>query len=144
VVFSSKKMNVNCLSVDAPFEVFTNFGFQSGRDVDKFASWPLLRAGNGTSYLPKYINSFMSLKVESMQDFGTHTMFVCSIEEARVVSARETMTYNYYQDNVKPKPETKKKGFVCQVCGYIYEGDELPADFICPICKHPASDFKPL
>ncbi len=145
VVLSSKKLNVNCLSQDAPFEVFTNFGFQSGRDVNKFETWPLLRADNGIAYLPKYINSFMSLSVEAMEDFGTHTMFVCSIDEARVISSRETMTYNYYQDNVKPKPEAaKKKGFVCQVCGYIYEGDELPADFICPICKHPASDFKPL
>ncbi len=145
VALSTGKLNVNCLSVDAPFEVFTNFGFQSGRDVNKFENWPLLRAGNGIAYLPKYINAFMALKVEATQDFDTHTMFICSIEEARVVSGRETMTYNYYQENVKPKPEaTKKKGFVCQICGYIYEGDELPADFICPICKHPASDFKPL
>jgi flavorubredoxin/flavin reductase (DIM6/NTAB) family NADH-FMN oxidoreductase RutF len=146
MILATKKLNVNCLSTDAPFSVFTNFGFQSGRDVNKFETWPMLRADNGIAYLPKYINSFMSLDVESSLDLGTHTMFICSISEARVISNRETMTYNYYQDNVKPKPQPvgEKKGFVCQVCGYIYEGDELPADFICPICKHPASDFKPL
>ncbi|MBQ9156334.1 MAG: flavin reductase [Eubacterium sp.] len=145
VVLTSRKLNVNCLSVDAPFAVFENFGFQSGRDVNKFATWPLLRAGNGIAYLPKFINSFMSLDVEAVDDLGTHTMFICSVSEARVISSRETMTYNYYQENVKPKPQpAEKKGFVCQVCGYIYEGDELPADFQCPICKHPASDFKPL
>ena len=145
MIMRTGKMNVNCLSVEAPFDVFTNFGFQSGRDVDKFASWPLLRSGNGIAYLPKYINSFMSLEVEACHDFDTHTMFICSVSEARVISGKETMTYNYYQANVKPKPQpTEKKGFVCQICGYIYEGDELPADFICPICKHPASDFKPL
>jgi flavin reductase (DIM6/NTAB) family NADH-FMN oxidoreductase RutF len=145
VVMRTKKLIVNCLSVDAPFAVFQHFGFQSGRDVNKFETWPLLRAANGLPYLPKYINSFMALDVEATQDFGTHTMFICSVAEARVISGRETMTYNYYQDNVKPKPQpTGKKGFVCTVCGYIYEGDELPADFICPICKHPASDFKPL
>ncbi len=145
VIMATKKLNVNCLSVDAPFDVFVNFGFQSGRDVNKFETWPLLRAGNGIAYLPKYINSFMSLEVEAVHDLGTHSMFICSVPEARVISGRETMTYNYYQANVKPKPQpTKKKGFVCNVCGYIYEGDELPADFICPICKHPASDFRPL
>ena len=145
VVLTSRKLNVNCLSVDAPFAVFENFGFQSGRDVNKFATWPLLRAGNGIAYLPKFINSFMSLDVEAVDDLGTHTMFICSVSEARVISSRETMTYNYYQENVKPKPQpAEKKGFVCQVCGYIYEGDELPADFQCPICKHPGSDFKPL
>ena len=145
VIMTSKKLNVNCLSVEAPFKVFQNFGFQSGRDVNKFENWPLLRADNGIAYLPKFINAFMSLDVVAMDDLGTHTMFICSVSEARVISAKETMTYNYYQENVKPKPQpAKKKGFVCQICGYIYEGDELPADFTCPICKHPASDFKPL
>ena len=145
VILSTRKLNVNCLSVDAPFTTFQNFGFQSGRDVNKFETWPLLRADNGIAYLPKYINAFMSLDVETTEDLGTHTMFICSVSEARVISTRETMTYNYYQENVKPKPQpAKKKGFVCQICGYIYEGDELPADFTCPICKHPASDFKPL
>ena len=138
-------MNVNCLSVDAPFSVFENFGFQSGRNADKFAGWELCRSDNGLVFLPKYINSFMSLKVEDYVDLETHGMFICTVTEARVVSDRETMTYTYYQKNVKPKPNTAgKKGFVCKVCGYIYEGEELPADFICPLCKHGAADFEPI
>ncbi|MDY2629420.1 MAG: flavin reductase [Lachnospiraceae bacterium] len=138
-------MNVNCLSVDAPFSVFENFGFQSGRNADKFACCTPLRSDNGLAFLPRYINSFMSLKVEDYMDLGTHGMFICSITEARVISDVETMTYTYYQNNVKPKPETEgKKGFVCVVCGYIYEGDELPEDFICPLCKHGAVDFEPI
>ena len=87
----------------------------------------------------------MSLKVEQYIDMDTHGMFICSITESRVISKVETMTYNYYQNNVKPKPETEgKKGFVCKVCGYIYEGDELPEDFICPLCKHGVADFEPI
>ena len=138
-------MNVNCLSTDAPFSVFENFGFQSGRNADKFANCTPLRSDNGLVFLPRYINSFMSLKVEDYIDLGTHGMFICSITEARVISNVETMTYTYYQNNVKPKPETEgKKGFVCVVCGYIYEGDELPEDFICPLCKHGVADFEPI
>lgn len=138
-------MNVNCLSTEAPFKVFENFGFQSGRNVDKFAGCEPLRSDNGLVFLPRYINAFMSLKVEQYVDLDTHGMFICTVEEARVISNVETMTYNYYQSNVKPKPNTEgKKGFVCVVCGYIYEGDELPDDFICPLCKHGAADFEPI
>jgi len=138
-------MNVNCLSTEAPFKVFENFGFQSGRNVDKFASCEPLRSDNGLVFLPRYINAFMSLKVEQYVDLDTHGMFICTVTEARVISNVETMTYNYYQSNVKPKPNTEgKKGFVCVVCGYIYEGDELPDDFICPLCKHGAADFEPI
>ncbi len=138
-------MNVNCLSTDAPFNVFETFGFQSGRDTDKFENWTPLRSDNGLVFLPKYINSFMSLKVEQYIDLDTHGMFICSVTEARVVSEKETMTYTYYQNNVKPKPQSDgKKGFVCKVCGYIYEGDELPEDYICPLCKHGAADFEPI
>ena len=138
-------MNVNCLSVDAPFSVFENFGFQSGRNSDKFANCTPLHSDNGLVFLPKYINSFMSLKVEQYIDMDTHGMFICSITEARVLSDKETMTYTYYQNNVKPKPQTDgKKGWVCKICGYIYEGEELPDDFICPLCKHGASDFEPI
>lgn len=139
-------MNVNCLSVEAPFKVFENFGFQSGRNVDKFANCEsILRSDNGLIFLPKYINSFMSLKVEEYVDLDTHGMFICSVTEARVISDKETMTYNFYQKEVKPKPETEgKKGYVCKVCGYVYEGDELPEDFVCPICKHGAADFEPI
>ena len=145
VIKQTGKMNINCLSVDAPFSVFERFGFQSGRNTDKFADYPLLRSVNGIAFLTKYINSFMSLKVEQYIDLDTHGMFICSVTEARVMSNAETMTYTYYQKNVKPKPKTEgKKGFVCKVCGYVYEGDELPADYICPLCKHGAADFEPI
>lgn len=138
-------MNVNCLSTEAPFKVFETFGFQSGRTVDKFAGSEVLRSDNGLAFLPRYINSFMSLKVEQYVDLGTHGMFICSVTEARVISNVETMTYTYYQNNVKPKPQTEgKKGFVCKVCGFIYEGDTLPEDFICPLCKHGVADFEPI
>ena len=138
-------MNVNCLSIDAPFSVFQNFGFQSGRNADKFAGEEVVRSDNGLVFLTKYINAFMSLKVEQYLDLETHGMFICSVEEARVMSDRDTMTYTYYQSNVKPKPQTDgKKGFVCKVCGYVYEGDELPDDFVCPLCKHGPADFEPI
>ena len=138
-------MNVNCLDVSAPFSVFQNFGFQSGRTADKFAGIDELRADNGLRFLPRYINSFMSLKVESFVDLDTHGMFIWSVTEARVISDKETMTYTYYQNNVKPKPQTEgKKGYVCKVCGWVYEGDTLPDDIVCPLCKHGAADFEPI
>ncbi len=143
VIKQTGKMNINCLTVDAPFTVFEKFGFTSGRNVDKFAECEPLRSDNGLVFLPRYINSFMSLKVEQYIDLDTHGMFICSVTEARVISERETMTYTYYLDNVKPKPETEgKKGYVCKICGYVYEGDTLPDDFICPLCKHGAADFE--
>ncbi len=145
IVKSTGIMNVNCLSIEAPFKVFENFGFQSGRNVDKFANCSPMRSDNGLVFLPHYINSFMSLKVEQYIDLDTHGMFICSVTEARVINRVETMTYTYYQKNVKPKPATEgKKGWVCKVCGYVYEGDELPEDFICPLCKHGAADFEPI
>ena len=138
-------MTVNCLDVSAPFSVFQNFGFQSGRTVDKFTGIDELRSDNGLRFLPWYINSFMSLKVESYVDLDTHGMFICSVTESRVISDRETMTYTYYQNNVKPQPQTEgKKGFVCKVCGWVYEGDTLPDDIVCPLCKHGAADFEPI
>ena len=138
-------MNINCLSVDAPFSVFENFGFRSGRGTDKFESIEPLRSDNGLAFLPQYINSFMSLKVEDYVDLDTHGMFICTVTEARVISDKETMTYTYYQNNVKPKPQTEgKKGWVCKICGYVYEGEELPDDFVCPLCKHGAADFEPI
>ena len=138
-------LNVNCLSVDAPFKVFETFGFQSGRTADKFAGMAPIRSDNGLAILPKYINAAFSLKVEQYVDLGSHGMFICSVTEARVMNDRETMTYTYYQNHVKPKPQTEgKTGFVCKVCGYIYESDTLPDDFICPLCKHGAADFEPL
>ncbi len=138
-------LNVNCLSTAAPFSVFENFGFQSGRTVDKFAGMDVLRSDNGLAFLPRYINAFFSLKVENYIDLGTHGMFICSVTESRVISPLETMTYTYYQNNVKPKPDTEgKKGWVCKVCGFIYEGEELPDDYICPLCKHGVADFEPI
>ena len=143
VIKQTGKMNINCLTVDAPFTVFEKFGFVSGRNVDKFADCTPLRSDNGLVFLPRYINSFMSLKVEQYVDLDTHGMFICSVTEARVLSDRETMTYTYYHNNVKPKPETEgKKGYVCKICGYVYEGEPLPEDFICPLCKHGAADFE--
>ena len=134
-----------------PMKPFQHFGFQSGRDVNKFAECETeLRTENGLRYLPKFINSVISCVVTKSIDLGTHTMFIAMPMEARVLSDSPSITYAYYQQHIKPKPaaapaaEGGKKKWVCEVCGYVYEGDELPADFICPWCKHPASDFKPL
>ncbi|MBR2643418.1 MAG: flavin reductase [Lentisphaeria bacterium] len=138
-------MNLNCLSTETTFGIFERFGFHSGRNTDKFAGLQTFRSANGLIYLPQGVNAFISLKVDQYVDLGSHGMFICSITEARVLSHVETMTYSYYQENVKPKPQTEgKKGFVCKICGYIYEGDELPADFVCPLCKHSAADFEPI
>ncbi len=137
--------NVNCLTTEAPFSLFQDYGFRSGRDSDKFADKEVKRTGNGIVYLEDSVNAVFSLKAESYLDMDSHGLFICRIEESRVLSDRESMTYAYYHANVKPKPQPKKaKGFVCKICGYVYEGEELPADFICPICKHPASDFEPI
>lgn len=131
-----------------PMKPFQHFGFQSGRDVNKFAECETeLRTENGLRYLPKFINSVISCVVTKSIDLGTHTMFIAMPMEARVLSDSPSITYAYYQQHIKPKPAaapaaTGKKKWVCEVCGYVYEGDELPADFICPWCKHPASDFK--
>ena len=145
VIKQTGVMNINCLSVEAPFSVFESFGFRSGRNVDKFADFKVFRSDNGMVFLSQYINAFMSLKVEQYVDLDTHGMFICSVTEARVISDKDTMTYTYYQENVKPKPETEgKKGYVCKICGYVYEGDELPEDYVCPLCKHGAADFEPI
>ena len=143
VIKQTGKMNINCLTEEAPFQVFETFGFVSGRNVDKFADSEPLRSDNGLAFLPRYINSFMSLKVEQYIDLDTHGMFICSVTEARVISDKPSMTYTYYHENVKPRPNTKgKNGYVCTICGYVYEGEDLPEDFICPLCKHGASDFE--
>ena len=145
VIRETGKMNVNCLTTEAPFKVFEAFGFVSGRNVDKFADCTPNRSENGLVVLPRYINAFISLEVESYVDIDTHGMFICRVTEAQVLSDKETMTYTYYQKNVKPRPKTEKKnGYVCKICGYVYEGEELPEDFVCPLCKHGASDFEEL
>ena len=143
VIKQTGKMNINCLTTDAPFKVFEAFGFRSGRSVNKFENCEPLRSDNGLVFLPRHINAFMSLKVEDYVDLDTHGLFICSVTEARVLSDKETITYNYYLENVKPKPETEgKRGYVCKICGYIYEGEELPNDIICPLCKHGYADFE--
>ena len=151
IVQQTGRLNLNVLSVEAPFSVFQEYGFVSGRAVDKFAGKTVQRSDNGLVYLDQYCNAYLSLKVEEEMDLGSHGMFLCSITESKVLSSAETMTYSYYQSNVKPRPakaekpaDPAKKRWVCTVCGYIYEGEELPADYICPLCKHPASDFEPL
>ena len=139
------KMNVNCLTTSTPFSVFENFGFRSGRDADKFEGLDVKHSENGLAVLTENLNAYISLEVEQYLDLDSHGMFICKVTDAEVVDNSESMTYAYYHANVKPKPQPqKKKGFVCKICGYIHEGDELPEDFICPICKHPASDFEPI
>ena len=145
VIKNTKIMNVNCLTIETPFSIFEKFGFASGKDVDKFADCNPNRSDNGLAVLKKYINAYISLKVTDYIDLGTHGMFICDVKEAKAVSNAESITYTYYQNRVKPKPETKeKKGFVCKICGYVYEGEELPDDFICPLCKHGVADFEPI
>ena len=146
VVQKTGVMNVNCLSVEAPFAVFRNFGFQSGRTADKFAAYAdeSSRSANGLTYLPRFSNAFLSLKVVKTVELGSHNMFLCELTEAKALNTLDTMTYTYYQQNVKPKPAPKKSGWVCKVCGYVYEGEELPEDFICPTCKHDAAAFEKL
>ena len=148
VIKNSGKMNVCVLTEDAPFKVFEEFGFKSGKDTDKFAGVSPTRSENGLALLPRFINSYMSLEVIEYLDLGSHGMFICEISEASVVSDAETMTYSYYHKNVKPKPtvptaENGAKKYVCQICGYIHEGD-MPDDFECPICKHGKEDFEEL
>ena len=145
IINQTKIMNVNCLSVDAPFSVFEKYGFQSGRNVDKFEGVEVNRSDNGLVFLPRYINAFMSLKVENYIDLNSHGMFICSVTEARVMNNQESMTYAYYHQNVKPKPQiANKKGYVCRICGFVYEGEELPDDYICPLCNHGVIDFEPI
>ena len=135
-------LNVCTLNEQAPFQIFEHFGFQSGRDTDKFADFEHFdKSSNGLPYLNKYANGYMSLKVFDTVDTGSHLMFFCDITESAVLNDVDTMTYTFYQKNVKPRPQEEVKGWVCDVCGYVYEGDDLPEDFICPLCKHGASDF---
>ena len=139
--------NVSVLTEKVPFKVFQHFGFQSGRDTDKFAGWEGPRSANGLCYLPEYTNALLSGRVISTADYGTHTLFVAEVTEARILSEEPSVTYSYYFQHIKPKPQPQaeqKKGFVCKICGYVYEGDTLPEDFICPLCKHGAEDFEPL
>ncbi len=149
MVLETGKFTVSVLSQEAKFELFQRFGFQSGRNVDKLADFQehIARDGNGVIYVTQGTNAWISCQVVSTMDLGTHTLFVADVLDGGVLSNAPSATYAYYQANIKPKPaapagESSKKRWVCTICGYVYEGEELPADFICPLCKHPASDFE--
>lgn len=144
--------NISVISEDADFSLFTHFGFQSGRDVNKFADFTDYKvSANDTPYITKYTNAYLSGTVKQEVDLGTHTMFIANVTQAEVLSDVPTATYAYYQEHIKPKPEKKKEGakeaagktrWRCTVCGYEYEGEELPEDFVCPLCKHGVADFE--
>lgn len=136
--------NVSVLSENASFATFEHWGFQSGATVDKTVGITFSRAENGVIYIADECNAFVSAKVVSSVDLGTHTLFIADVTDGEVLSDGNSATYAFYHKNIKPRPTAKKKGFVCTVCGYVYEGETLPSDFVCPWCKHPASDFKPL
>lgn len=144
MILRTGKFLASVISEDASFDLFRHFGFQSGRDVDKFADFTdVKRTGNGLYAVTKGTNAWISAKVIQSVDLGSHTLFLAEVEDAEVLSDSPSATYAYYQDHIKPKPEkTKTVGWRCRICGYIYEGEELPADFICPICKHGAEDFE--
>ena len=144
IIKSTKTMNINCLTESTPFETFKNFGFKSGRDNDKFDGVDFYTSENDLAVLKENINAFISLKVTDYVDLDTHGLFICEVTEAEIINDDNAVTYTFYQKNIKPKPETKKKGFVCKICGYVYEGETLPEDYICPLCKHGASDFEEL
>lgn len=147
VIQNTKKMNVNCLTVKAPFSLFEQLGFKSGREVDKLKNIPVIRSENGLAVLTEFVNAFLSLTVIQEIDLGSHILFVCSVDEARVLNDDESVTYTYYHKSIKPKPSAQPqatKGYICRICGYIYEGDVLPEDFVCPLCKHGAEDFEPI
>ncbi|MDO5558534.1 MAG: ferritin family protein [Oscillospiraceae bacterium] len=143
MIMNTGVFNVSFLTVDSDFDIIKHFGFASGRKTDKFADYTnCARADNGIVYLPEKTNGYITCKVTGSTDFGTHTLFHARITGAESLCEKESLTYNYYQTRIKPAPKPEKKtGWVCAVCGYVYEGEELPPDFICPLCKHGASDF---
>ena len=145
----TKIFNVSVLTESTPFEIFKQFGFVSGRDTDKFAGGRYLTSENGLYYLPEHANAVLSAKAVDFYDYDTHTLIVAEVTEAKVLNEEKSVTYEYYQANIKPRPQAVKaeekkeevEKWVCKICGYVHEG-ELPADFICPWCKHPAEDFE--
>lgn len=146
MIMETRKFNISVLTNEAPFELYKHFGFQSGKSTDKIIGYDnIARSDNGLIYIPKFTNAYLSLNVDDKKDLGTHTLFFANIVNAEKLSDVESVTYSYYQKNVKHKADAPKKGktiWRCKICGYEYEGDELPPDFICPICKHGASDFE--
>ena len=146
MIQKTRKFNLSILSEKADFEIYKHFGYQSGREVDKFASFTeAKRSPNGVLYITKGTNAYISAYVQQEVDLGTHSLFIAQLVTAESLSDDKSATYDYYQNFVKPKPENvAKKGWRCKICGYIYEGENLPADYICPICKHGAIDFERL
>ena len=142
MIQKSGVFNVSVLDQTTPFELIQNFGFQSGRTVDKFQNIPFERSANGLVYIPDNTNAYLSAKVFSTVDLGTHTLFLADLLDAEVLSDKESLTYSYYFQHIKKSASTTKKGYRCKICGYIYEGEPLPPDFICPVCKHGAVDFE--
>lgn len=144
IIQRTKKFNISILTEEAEFDIFKNFGYQSGRNVNKFAQYSdVTRANNGVYYINKNTNAYIMAWVNQEIDLGTHLMFIAQVVDAQVLSEKPTLTYDYYQKNIKPKPQnTSKKGWRCKICGFIYEEEILPADYICPICKHGAVDFE--
>ena len=144
LIRSSGALTISSISTAAPFELFKHFGMQSGRDVNKFADFAgAVRGESGRYELAEHANMVMDAKVLQEIDLDSHTMFIAEVTAAKVLSEEPSCSYDYYQSHIKPKKqEGKKKGWVCNVCGYVYEGDPLPADFICPWCKHGAEDFE--
>lgn len=142
----TKKFTISILSQDATFDMIKRFGFTSGKDTDKFSGYnDHYRTENGTFFICEQTNAYISCSVTNMIDCGSHILFISEVTEAETLSDVPSATYQYYFDNIKPKPEVpKKKGYVCKICGYTYEGEELPEDFICPLCKHGAEDFEPI
>lgn len=144
MIVESGMFNLSVLSEGTPFSVFDHFGLHSGRDINKFPDEKIIRMENGVAAVPRYANALFSGKVVEKIDCGTHTLFIAEVTQAKTLSDERSMTYDYYFANVKPKPVAKKKGYVCTICGYIYEGEPLPADFICPLCAHGVEFFEPL
>ena len=148
MIVKTGAFNLSFLTEDSKFATYQRFGFQTGREVDKFESFTFQRSANGITYLTEECNAYLSGKVVQSIDLGSHTMFIAEVMDGKVLSKAPSVTYAYYFAHIKPKPQVKpeaeKKGWVCLICGYIYEGEELPPDFVCPICKHPASDFQKL
>lgn len=148
LVKESGRFNLSILSESAGFDTFRHFGFQSGREVDKFAGYEACRRSpSGLYYITAGTNGFISATVQQSLDLGTHTLFIAGVEDMELLSDAPSATYAYYQAHIKPKPQKTdapagKTVWRCRICGYIYEGEELPEDFICPLCKHPASDFE--
>jgi flavin reductase (DIM6/NTAB) family NADH-FMN oxidoreductase RutF/flavodoxin/rubredoxin len=148
MIMNTGVFNLSVLSEKADFDTFKRFGFASGRDTNKFEGFETScqRSANGLYYVTEGVNAFISAKVIDTHDYGTHTLFVAEVTEAQVISPDQSVTYAYYFAHIKPKPqpkiEEKQVGWVCKICGYVYEGDPIPEDFICPLCKHPASDFE--